>query len=699
MGSLPSAAGSDDHPITSGDRDPFADLTDSQRDAVWQDGPVLVLAGAGTGKTKTLAAAIVRRIRYGGISPSRVLAVTFTNKAAREMTARIEKALGAGTRPKWVGTFHGLCARQLRAEPEIASLRPDFEIYDADDSRRVVRRVLKAGNIEAVDGAGGSDPDLLKQICGRIARFKDNLIAPEDAAVRVEGLIAQASREGKPVDPIGMRAAVGIYQEYQRYLRDANAADFGDLILWPTLAMSRNAAYRARWADRFDCVLADEYQDVCFAQYRWINLLAGTHRQLFCVGDDDQAIFGWRGSDIRYLRRFLTDYPRGSQVRLEENFRSTGLIIAAANAVIAHDRERMGKTLFTRKPAGHPIEVVRFRDGTAEADGIVDRILCRHGEGARFGTMAVLYRSNFQSRAIEESLIRSRVPYVLVGDVGFYQRAEIKDALALLRISASPDSVQSDEAVRRMINVPARGFGEKALACLEGEASWRQCSLLAAIETAPLPPRNRATALAFTDAIRGHGEAPPDTLADRLFTLLQRTGYWQMWRDSRAEEAAERIENLRELIMIAGGFHGARDLLDHAALASGGPGDERDVDDHIQMMTLHKSKGLEFDHVFLPSWEQGVFPPSFGDLAEERRLAYVALTRGRQLVTVSHAGFRYGKMQPSIFLDDIPATCRVDGWHSENGDFPSSSDASIALKEHAFQNGAEPMSSLDFSFR
>jgi DNA helicase-2/ATP-dependent DNA helicase PcrA len=247
--------------------------------------------------------------------------------------------------------------------------------------------------------------------------------------------------------------------------------------------------------------------------------------------------------------------------------------------------------------------------------------------------------------------------------VGFYQRAEIKDALALLRISASPDSIQSDEAVRRMINVPARGFGEKALACLEGEASWRQCSLLAAIETAPLPPRNRATALAFADAIRGHGEALPDTLADRLFTLLQRTGYWQMWRESRAEEAAERIETLRELIMIAGGFHGARDLLDHAALASGGPGDERDVDDHIQMMTLHKSKGLEFDHVFLPSWEQGVFPPSFGDLAEERRLAYVALTRvgswsrcpmpGSATEKCSHPCFSTTSRRPAVWMDGM----------------------------------------------
>lgn len=642
--------------------DPFADLTDAQREAVWQDGPVLVLAGAGTGKTKTLSAAIVRRIRYGGIHPSRILSVTFTNKAAREMSGRIEAALGSSAKPGWVGTFHGLCARQLRIEPEVGGLRPEFEILDADDTRRIVRRILKARNAETGQFAGGIEPDLLKQTCARISRFKDNLIEPSEAAVRVEGLLAQAAREGTPMDPHAMRASVGIYQEYQRCLRESNAADFGDLLLWPTLAMTRDPSYRQRWAERFDCVLADEYQDVCYAQYRWINLLAGEHRQLFAVGDDDQAIFGWRGSDIRYLRRFLQDYPRGSQIRLEENFRSTSLIIEAANAVIARDPARLGKTLFTRKPAGSPIEVVRFRDGGSETDGIVEEILCRQAEGASLGSMAILYRSNFLSRGFEEALIRQRIPYVLIGDVGFYQRAEIKDALALLRISESPDSVQSDEAVRRMINLPPRGFGEKAMVDLEAEAAWRQCSLLAAIETAALPPRSRAAGLAFADAVRGQGEALPESLADRLSAILHRTGYWEMWRGSKVEDAVDRLENLRELLQIAAGFHGARDLLDHAALASGGPGEEKENLDRVQMMTLHKSKGLEFDHVFLPCWEQGVFPSAFGDLAEERRLAYVAITRGRRRVTISHAEFRHGKMEASMFLADIPLTARVSGW-------------------------------------
>lgn len=646
--------------------DPFVGLTEQQRDAAWQDGPVLVLAGAGTGKTKTLAAAIVRRIRHGRIPPSRILSVTFTNKAAREMTGRIETALGISSRPGWVGTFHGLCARQLRTEPEVAGLRPDFEIYDADDSRRVIRRVLKARHFDTGADTGVSEPDLLKQVCGRISWFKDNLIEPAEASNRVEAYIVQARQADQPVSPDVMRISASIYQEYQRCLRDANAADFGDLLLWPTLAMSRDARFRSRWTERFDCVLADEYQDVCYAQYRWINLLACPHQQLFCVGDDDQAIFGWRGSDIRYLRRFLQDYPRGSQIRLEENFRSTSLIIAAANAVIAGDKDRLGKTLFTRKPAGEPVAVVRFRDGGAEADGIVDDILRRRAAGAGFGSIAILYRSNFLSRGFEEALIRQRIPYVMIGDVGFYQRAEIKDALALLRISVSPDSVQSDEAVRRVINTPPRGFGEKALECLDAEAAWRQCSLLSAIETAPLPPRSRAVGLAFADAVRGQGEGLPETLADRLSALLHRTGYWQMWRSSKAEDATDRLENLRELVQIAGGFHAARDLLDHAALASGGPAEDKDIVERVQMMTLHKSKGLEFDHVYLPSWENGIFPPAFGDLSEERRLAYVAITRGRQRVTISHAGFRHGKMEASMFLADIPSHARVSGCAPED---------------------------------
>lgn len=640
---------------------PFlADLTSAQADAARQDGPVLVLAGAGTGKTKTLTAAIARRIGTG-VTPSRILAVTFTNKAARGMTERIASVLGEGAQPGWVGTFHGLGARQLRIEPEVAGLRRGFDILDADDTRRLLKRVLKSLQIDAaIDDSMSMTRDPIKLMAKRIESFKDNLIAPEDAAIRVEGLIGAAHRAGKPIDAAGFRAAVPIYAEYQRRLREANAADFGDLLLWPTLTMQRDETYRQRWAGRFDCVLADEYQDVCHVQYAWLRLLSADHRQIFAVGDDDQAIYSWRGSDLAYLRRFLKEYPEGKLIRLEENFRSTAHILDAANGVIAHDAERMGKTLFTRKPAGDMIEILCFPDGTAEANGIADEIQRRHGEGIGWDDMAILYRSNFLSRGFEEAMMRRRIPYVLVGDVGFYQRAEIKNALAFLRIATTPDDVQSDEAFRRVINVPPRGFGPKALDELEAEASFRQSSLLRAIETADLPAKARSAGLRFVDLIRLVGQDTRGSVADQISALLDGTGYRTMLRESRAETTEDRLENLQELLEIAGGFHTARELLDHAALATSGPGEDRT--DRVKMMTLHKAKGLEFPHVFLPGWEAGAFPPPYGDAAEERRLAYVALTRGMRRLTVSYCEYRRGYEVPSLYVDDIPRGHKVSGW-------------------------------------
>ncbi|MDD2860856.1 MAG: UvrD-helicase domain-containing protein [Acidiphilium sp.] len=642
----------------------LADLTAAQSDAAHQDGPVLVLAGAGTGKTKTLTAAIARRIG-AGVAPSRILAVTFTNKAARGMTERIAAALGESEQPGWVGTFHGLGARQLRIEPEVAGLRPGFDILDADDSRRLLKRVVKSMQIDAaIDEGMATSRDPIKLMARRIETFKDNLIAPEDAALRVEGLIGAATRERRPIDAAGFRAAVPVYAEYQRRLREANAADFGDLLLWPTLTMQRDEIYRLRWAGRFACVLADEYQDVCYVQYAWLRLLSADHRQLFCVGDDDQAIYSWRGSDLAYLRRFLREYPDGRLIRLEENFRSTAHILDAANAVIAHDAERMGKTLFTRKPAGDLIEILHFPDAGAEANGIADEIQRRHGEGVGWDDMAILYRSNFLSRGFEEAMMRRRIPYVLIGDVGFYQRAEIKDALAYLRIATTPDDVQSDDALRRVINIPPRGFGPKALDELEAEASFRQSSLFRAIETADLPTKCRSAGLHFIDLIRAVGRDTQASVADQISTLLDQTGYRAMLRASRAETTEDRLENLQELLEIAAGFHTTRDLLDHAALATSGPGEDRG--DRVKMMTLHKAKGLEFPHVFLPGWEAGAFPPPYGDVAEERRLAYVALTRGMRRVTVSHCEYRRGYEAPSLYVEDIPHGHKVSGWLRAN---------------------------------
>ena len=331
-----------------------ATLTETQVAAAAHHGSILVLAGAGTGKTSTLTAAVAHRVAVDCIPPHRVLAVTFTNKAASEMANRIRAALGPNSAPYWLGTFHGLAARQLRASPEVASLRENFDILDADDARRILRRVMKALNLSTdEDESGRRDP--VKIVAGHIAKFKDRLMTPKAAAAHVENRIAEANRTKTPIDAAGLLAAARAYGEYQARLREANAADFADLLLWPTLALFHDTDYRARWSGKFDWVHADEYQDVNFAQYTWVKMLALNGKRLFAVGDDDQSIYGWRRADVAFIRQFKRDFPDAVDVRLEENFRSTGHILAAANAIIAEDKARLGKTLFTRKGQGaHP---------------------------------------------------------------------------------------------------------------------------------------------------------------------------------------------------------------------------------------------------------------------------------------------------------------------------------------------------------
>ncbi len=643
-------------------------LTPAQARAAAHDGPILVLAGAGSGKTKTLTAAVGWRIRGMGVPASRILAVTFTNKAAGEMRARVQAMLGGAAAPHWLGTFHGLGARQLRHEPEVAGLRHGFAILDAADAGRLVKRSMAALGLNPRPGAEG-DAYSPKKLCKAIGRLKDELVTSEQVVAHMEARIADAGTDGTEMDAAGARTVAGVYVEYQRRLRDANAADFGDLLLWPTVAMQADEAYRRRWAGRFDCILADEYQDVNGGQYAWLMLLGREHRRVFVVGDDDQSVYSFRGSDLRHIRNFVLDFPEANQIRLEENFRSTGHILAAANAVISCDAGRLGKTLFTSKGMGERVEVVSFRGPGEEASGIAAEMVRRNAGGVPWGSMALLYRGNALARGYEEALLQARVPYQLMGDTGFYQRAEVKDALALLSLASSPEDRQSDEAFRRVANVPARGLGAKALQAIEAEAHARDCSLLLAARTASLGGKAQEAA-AFVDLVLDAGADLSLTLADQLSLLLDRTGYREMLRASRADEAEGRLESLQELLLLAGSFHSAAELLDHGALS--GQGSERDDDGQgrVKLMTLHKAKGLEFDHVFLPAWEAGTFPADYGEMSEERRLAYVALTRGRQRVSVTHCAFRRGHTKPSLFIEDLPTGNIVHGWLGQEQEPP-----------------------------
>ncbi len=388
----------------------FQGATPEQRAAATRTGAVLVLAGAGTGKTRTLTLGVAHRIKERGILPSRILTVTFTNKAAGEMAGRIRAALGGEGVPHWMGTFHGLGARQLRVEPEIAGLRSGFDILDADDSRRMVKRVMKGMNLHGGDDVPSFGKDPLKTMCNRLSKLKDGLITPQEAPAHIEALIAQQRADGTLSDPDGWRATARVYAAYQRTLADANAADFGDLLLWPTKTMLRDPGYRERWSGRFDCLLADEYQDVNLAQYTSLRLFGTRHGEVFVVGDDDQSVFGFRGAEIAFIRRFTRDFPGAAQVRLEENFRSTGHILAAANAVISHDPKRLGKTLFTSKPQGDKLEVLAFNNAEDEARGIVAEMTRRHGQGISWEEMAILYRGNALSRGFEEALMRANIP-------------------------------------------------------------------------------------------------------------------------------------------------------------------------------------------------------------------------------------------------------------------------------------------------
>ena len=625
----------------------LADLNPHQRQAVMHgDGPLLILAGAGSGKTRTLTHRIAWLIRERNVTPREILAVTFTNKAAGEMRERLEKLLGS-VEGLWVSTFHSACVRILRREMEQVGFTSQFTIYDDSDQERLLKAVLKELNIP------------------------EQTLKPRAAAAAIDG----AKNRGLwPEDlPGGDYAAdliAKVYARYQERLKLANALDFGDLLLWVVRLLESDAGVRRRWQGRFRHLLVDEFQDTNQVQYRLIRLLAGGERNLCVVGDDDQSIYRWRGAEVGNILNFEIDYPGCVTIRLEQNYRSTQTILAAAGGVVARNLGRKGKTLWTDNPAGEPLSVETLPDDLEEARFVAGELARLRRGGRRLRDMAVFYRTNAQSRAFEEALVREKLPYVMVGGVKFFSRMEIKDVLAYLRLLVNPaDAV----AARRVINVPARGIGTatvERIATLEGEAGGLLPACRLALERGLLPGAAAQRVAAFAALMEDfRGRLANDTpYAELTADLIDASGYGAMLREERTEEARDRLRNLEEL--LAGmEEHAAQEptlagYLEQVALVTDLDSFDESLD-RVALMTLHAAKGLEFPVVFMTGLEEGLFPLARSgnddeELEEERRLCYVGMTRAREKLYLTHARRRrvYGDYQfnpPSRFLGEIPA--------------------------------------------
>jgi len=632
-------------------------LNDAQRAAVEHPGgPLLVLAGAGSGKTRVLTARIAHLIQARGVRADRIFAVTFTNKAAEEMRGRVATLLGADPRGLWIGTFHSLAARLLRREAPLLGFSPSYSIYDSEDSEQLLGRMLEQRDLSAKT----YPPRALHSL---ISAAKNRMISPEVFARDADSALA--------------KIAADCYQELGRILRQANAMDFDDLLLHPLTLFAAHPERLAWWQQRFDHVLVDEFQDVNAAQYQIVQRLSVRHRNLCVVGDDDQAIYGWRGADVRHMLAFREDFPESVVVKLEQNYRSTQIVLDVANAVIAENVARLGKMLFTERKGGDPAVVCAAADERDEAEWLA-------GEFARLAAdhdlpyegMAVLYRTNAQSRPLEEAFRFRGIPYRLIGAVSFYERREVKDLLAYLRLVANP---ADDGACSRIVNVPRRGLGDASLHLLGQAATrWRKPLLevaRAADRVDGLRPNLRDAFREFAaliDRLRESVSAADPATA--LETIIAVTGYDQYLAEEGVE-GAERLDNVRELVAGAAGWaevaqageEGDGSLIERYLTQASllGPTDESVGDPRgVTLLTAHMAKGLEWPVVALAGLEEGLFPLARtagepGGLEEERRLCYVGLTRARERLYLSWARtrYRYGRLelsQPSRFLEAVP---------------------------------------------
>ena len=628
-------------------------LNDAQRAAVTApDRPTLVLAGAGSGKTRVLVHRIAWVIRVNGVAAQHVLAVTFTNKAAAEMRERIERLLGFPTRSLWIGTFHGLSHRLLRIHSAEAGLAEGFQIMDSDDQLRMIRRMLRALELDENEWVP-------KEIQWFINAQKDEGLRPKDL-----------ENEGNA----GRRQMIDLYARYEKHCADASVVDFGELLLRSMELLRDNPELLRQYRERFKHVLVDEFQDTNAIQYRWLKLIVGPTGVPFVVGDDDQSIYRWRGARVENLQRFQQDFPGAQLVRLEQNYRSTANILNAANAVISNNATRLGKTLWTDGPAGAPIKLYSAFNERDEAEFVINRIQDYVAQGNRRSEAAILYRSNAQSRVFEEGLLAAGIPYRVYGGLRFFERAEIKDALAYLRLIANRDD---DPSFERVVSTPPRGIGARTVELVRDEARsagtslWRAAASI--IAAGSLPKRANDALWGFLKLIeRLDEETKTAALHEQVARVIEQSGL--LAHHGRRPDAGgeARVENLEELVTAArevftdeaSELPPLAEFLAFAVLESGA-GQAEDYQDAVQLMTLHSAKGLEFSLLFLCGMEDGLFPHqrSLSDpvaLEEERRLCYVGITRARSELYLTHAEQRrlHGEQRfsvPSRFLREIPA--------------------------------------------
>jgi len=625
----------------------LAGLNEAQRRAVEAiDGPVLVLAGAGTGKTKVLTTRLAYILATGRALPAELLAVTFTNKAAREMHGRLEAMIGRRAEGIWLGTFHAVASRILRRHAEAIGLKTSFTILDTDDQIRLLKQILQAENIDERRWPA-------RLLLAQIQRWKDRGLGPE----KVPSADTDGFAHGRAID---------LYRQYQERLTTVNAVDFGDLLLHNLTLFTSNPDVLADYQRRFRYLLVDEYQDSNVAQYLWLRLLAQRRRNLCCVGDDDQSIYSWRGAEVGNILRFEKDFPGAIIIRLEQNYRSTPHILGAAGGMIAQNRGRLGKTLWTSASEGEKVVVRAVWDAEDEARWVGDEIEALQRNGHALSEIAILVRASFQTREFEERFISLALPYRVIGGPRFYERQEIRDALAYLRLINQP---ADDLAFERILNVPRRGIGSATVQELHSLARAERLPLVEAARVLTVGDRLRPAArnalAAFISTLdRWRAQAETTSHTDLVQIVLDESSYTAMWQADRSPNAAGRLENLKELVVAMAEFENLGGFLEHVSLVMDNAAEAGG--DMVNLMTLHSAKGLEFDTVFLPGWEDGLFPNQrameengLAALEEERRLAYVGLTRARHRAYVSFAANRriHGQWQNAIrsrFIDELP---------------------------------------------